>query len=660
MSRDGKEVLADFMLKRAMNKGTVFTAQSYKERWFVLTEESLTYYGGTLAKRGKAKGTICLNNVKTVETVEDGKLDDKINVFQIMHRTEKGEGYYTLYVVAQRPEQQKNWVDTLKQTIRDKGVTFLPKYHTGVWTKNLGHYNCCDQIDRNAPGCQVIPDDGLGAAQNNSTRSNLPPLPDIPKTNGTGGHRPVPAPRPPKREKEKDREKKIYIAAYDYKPCEDGDLELVTGSEYEILDDSRDHWWLAKNQNGEKGFIPANYVKKKFDLEIYEWYYKGVTRERSEQILKSEAREGCFMVRDSSTAGMYTLSIYTTETRQSVPSSSREGVVRHYHIKKNEQDRFYLAEKHAFVTIPDLIYYHKHNAGGIATRLKAPPAKNKNAPVTAGFGHSKWELDRNDLELFEVLGSGCFGTVHKGKWHGRVVAAKMMKERTMSEDAFLEEAKTMTQLSHPNLVQLYGVVTKSKPLIIVTELMQYGALLTYLKRHKHRLLNKIDTLVDICIQVCNGMEYLESRSFIHRDLAARNCLVGDSQIIKVADFGLARYVIDDEYTSSTGTKFPVKWAPPEVLSFTRFSSKSDVWAFGVLMWEIFTCGQMPYDQMRNADVVDFVCTANKRLPKPEASPQRTYQIMMDCWKKDPDRRPGFRDLGRTLNGLMEVGNYPQV
>ncbi|XP_060582026.1 tyrosine-protein kinase Tec-like [Ruditapes philippinarum] len=300
-----------------MKKGTVFTSQSYKERWFQLTDSSLTYYSGTLAKRSKAKGTICLNNVKTVETVEDGKLDDKSNVFQIMHRTEKGEGYYTLYIVAQSAEQQKKWVDTLKQTIKDLGVTFLPKYHTGVWTKTLGHYNCCDQIDRNAPGCQMIPDDGSAAGQNNAPRSNLPPLPDIPgqpKTNGTGGNRPVPAPRPPKREKEKDREKKMYIAAYDYKPCEEGDLELVTGSEYEVLDDSRDHWWLAKNMAGEKGFIPANYVKKKFDLEIYEWYYKGVTRERSEQILKSESREGCFMVRDSSTPGMYTLSIYTTET----------------------------------------------------------------------------------------------------------------------------------------------------------------------------------------------------------------------------------------------------------------------------------------------------------------------------------------------------------
>ncbi|WAQ99733.1 TEC-like protein [Mya arenaria] len=481
-----------------------------------------------------------------------------------MHRDER-DSYYTLYIVAMSPDQQKKWVDTIKKTLRAGRIVCLPKYHTGVWTKSQGHYNCCDQIDRNAPGCQDAP----GEAQRQAA---LPPLPKIPGDPVSPPPRNIPSPqsngdiqKPVPQPRRAPKEKKIF------------------GNEYEILDDSREHWWFAKNQPGDTGFIPANYVKKKFDLEIYEWYYKGVTRERSEAILKAEGREGCFMVRDSSQAGMYTLSIFTNE--------SGGTPVRHYHIKKNSEDKFYLAEKHPFVTIPDLIYYHKHNAGGIATRLRSPPTKDKNIPVTAGFGHSKWEINRNELELFEVLGSGCFG---------------MMKERTMSEDSFLEEAKTMTQLSHPNLVQLYGVVTKSKPLIIVTELMQYGALLTYLKRHKTRLINKVSTLLDTCIQVCAAMEYLEGRSFIHRDLAARNCLVG------------------------------------------------------VLMWEVFTCGDMPYNQMRNAEVVDFVCSSNRRLAKPNGAPEKIYQVMLECWNKEPDNRPAFTQLLRTCRGLNDDGNYPHI
>lgn len=629
--RKSAEILVDFMLKRAICKASLFMKENYKERWFVLRDSVLEYYSGTLGKRGKLKGQIPLDGIKTVECVDNDELEDKKNVFQILYQEKPNGLFYTLYIVAQTQEQQKTWVKNVKKLVLNMGMTLLPKYHPGVWTKTLGRYSCCDQIDRNAPGCQPVPAEEVlsGSSSSSGLRKPDAPLPEVPGSKGVEA--PKPAPRP-----KQAKQKKMYIAAYDYKPCEEGDLELITGCEYEILDDSRDHWWFAKNQQGVKGYIPANYVKKRFDLEIYEWYYKGVTRDRSEAILRNEAREGCFIVRDSSQAGMYTLSIFTNE--------GNNGQVRHYHIKKNEQDQFYLAEKHAFMTIPDLIYYHKHNAGGIATRLRSPPAKDKKAPVTAGFGHSRWELKREDLEIMDILGSGCFGTVHKGRMNNQLVAVKMMKERTMSEDAFLEEAKTMTQLNHPNLVQLYGVITKTKPLIIVTELMTYGALLTYMKRHKSRLLQKVDSLLDICIQVCQGMEYLESRGFIHRDLAARNCLVGESTIIKVADFGLARYVIDDEYTSSEGTKFPVKWAPPEVLSYTKFSSKSDVWAFGVLMWEVFTGAMMPYDSMKNADVVDYVCHRNQRLVKPQACPQKTYQIMMHCWERDPEHRPSFQQL----------------
>lgn len=142
------------------------------------------------------------------------------------------------------------------------------------------------------------------------------------------------------------------------------------------------------------------------------------------------------------------------------------------------------------------------------------------------------------------------------------------------------------KLQHVNLVQLYGVCSKNRPIFIVTEYMRYGSLLNYLRRHEQSLCNNQGLLLDMCIQVCNGMAYLERHNYIHRDLAARNCLVGNENVVKVADFGLARYVLDDQYTSSGGAKFPIKWAPPEVLNFTRFSSKSDVWAYGKF-FEVF-------------------------------------------------------------------------
>ncbi|XP_022322441.1 tyrosine-protein kinase Tec-like isoform X1 [Crassostrea virginica] len=624
------ETKKDFMMKRSLNKGTFINASNYKSRWFVLDREFLRYFDGTFDKQGKQKGVIELRKIKAVENVEDHVLDRKTNVFQVVHAAQKSSDILTLYIVAQSDDQRQDWVTYLRKAAEYADAHFIPKYHKGVWMS--GSYTCCNQISKNAIGCEVTSTEKeFGGV---TVSSSLPPVPSIP----------APAPEPTPR--------KVVVAVYDFTPTEEEDLQLIQGEEYEILDDSREHWWRAKDKNGKSGYIPSNYVKKKFDLEMFDWYYKSCTRERSEAILREEQREGCFLVRESSAPGMFTLSLFTTEN---------DGQVRHYHIKKNEKGSYYIAEKYAFPSISELVHYHKHNSAGLATRLKSPPTRSgATAPATAGFSSSKFEIDPAEITIGDQLGAGCFGTVHEGKWRGKRVAVKMMKESAMSDDGFIEEAKTMTQLNHNNLVQLYGIVTKKKPLIIVTELMQYGSLLSYLRRHKARLLSKTATLLDMCSQVCNGMAYLEKRRFIHRDLAARNCLVGQSTVVKVADFGLARYVIDDEYTSSTGTKFPVKWAPPEVLSYTRFSSKSDVWAYGVLMWEIFTGGVMPYDKMKNVEVVDYVCHSKLRLEKPGACPEKIYKVMLQCWQHEADKRPSFSDLVQLLSGLLEQGNYPFI
>lgn len=149
------------------------------------------------------------------------------------------------------------------------------------------------------------------------------------------------------------------------------------------------------------------------------------------------------------------------------------------------------------------------------------------------------------------------------------------------------------------------------------------------------------------------MAYLEKHNYIHRDLAARNCLVGEQNVVKVADFGLARYVIDDQYTSNGGAKFPIKWSPPEVLNFTRFSSKSDVWAYGVMCWEVFTCGEMPYGRAKNPEVVERV-QRGQILPMPPNCPGPVYEeVMRVCWATLPEDRPSFRVIKEKLTVISQ-------
>ncbi|XP_002036184.2 tyrosine-protein kinase Btk29A isoform X1 [Drosophila sechellia] len=614
---------------------------------------------------------------------------------------------YTLYVIANSEKERSEWIRAIRQVCEDSNTPKSYRYHPGLWSgkkwsccKGLSRSTFGCRAAAHWREANNNPSNGSSPAQN-STRSISPnssttnsqfslqhnssgslgggvggglggggslglggggggggsctptslqpqsslttfkQSPTLLNGNGTlldanmpGG---IPTPGTPNsKAKDNSHFVKLVVALYPFKAIEGGDLSLEKNAEYEVIDDSQEHWWKVKDALGNVGYIPSNYVKPKalLGLERYEWYVGDMSRQRAESLLKQGDKEGCFVVRKSSTKGLYTLSLHTK-----VPQSH----VKHYHIKQNARCEYYLSEKHCCETIPDLINYHRHNSGGLACRLKSSPC-DRPVPPTAGLSHDKWEIHPMELMLMEELGSGQFGVVRRGKWRGSIdTAVKMMKEGTMSEDDFIEEAKVMTKLQHPNLVQLYGVCSKHRPIYIVTEYMKHGSLLNYLRRHEKTLIGNMGLLLDMCIQVSKGMTYLERHNYIHRDLAARNCLVGSENVVKVADFGLARYVLDDQYTSSGGTKFPIKWAPPEVLNYTRFSSKSDVWAYGVLMWEIFTCGKMPYGRLKNTEVVERV-QRGIILEKPKSCAKEIYDVMKLCWSHGPEERPAFRVL----------------
>ncbi|XP_046771550.1 tyrosine-protein kinase Tec isoform X2 [Gallus gallus] len=575
------------------------------------------------------KGSVDISRIKCVEVVQNDGIIPCQNKypFQVVYDAN------TLYIFAPSAQSRDQWVRNLKEGIKNNSNIMI-KYHPKFWTEGI--YQCCRQTEKLAPGCEKY-----NLFENSVVTLPLP-MPEK-------SMRRPPPPVPPAEENDNEEEE-IVVAMYDFQPTECHDLRLDKGEEYTVIEKNDIHWWKARDKHGHEGYIPSNYVtgKKSNNLDQYEWYSRNLNRSKAEQLLRNEDKEGGFVVRDSSQPGLYTVSLYTKF------GGEGSSGIRHYHIKETvtSPKQYYLAEKHLFNSIPEIIEYHKHNAAGLVTRLRYPVTPKKTAaPTTAGFSYEKWEINPSELTFMRELGSGLFGVVRLGKWRAQYkVAIKAIREGAMYEEDFIEEAKVMMKLTHPKLVQLYGVCTQQRPIYIVTEFMEHGCLLNYL-RQKRGVLSK-DVLLTMCQDVCEGMEYLERNSFIHRDLAARNCLVNDLGVVKVSDFGMTRYVLDDQYTSSSGAKFPVKWCPPEVFNYSRFSSKSDVWSFGVLMWEVFTEGKMPFEKSSNYDVVTMVSQGH-RLYRPKLACKQVYEVMMMCWQEKPEGRPTFEDLLHIIIDIAE-------
>ncbi|XP_065267939.1 tyrosine-protein kinase Fes/Fps isoform X4 [Emys orbicularis] len=360
------------------------------------------------------------------------------------------------------------------------------------------------------------------------------------------------------------------------------------------------------------------------------WYHGAIPRAGVQELL---LHSGDFLVRESQGKQEHVLSVLW------------DGQPRHFIIQACD-DMFRL-EGEGFRTIPLLIDHFLHT--------QQPITKKSGIILAKPIPKDKWVLNHEDVLLGERIGRGNFGEVFSGRLlaDNTPVAVKSCRETLPPElkAKFLQEARILKQYSHPNIVKLIGVCTQKQPIYIIMELVQGGDFLTFLRSEGQQL--KAKELLKMTANAAAGMEYLESKHCIHRDLAARNCLVTEKNALKISDFGMSREEEDGIYASTGGMKqIPVKWTAPEALNYGRYSSESDVWSFGILLWEAFSLGAIPYSNLSNTQTREAI-EQGVRLDPPEQCPEDVYRLMQRCWEYDPRKRPSFSTIHQELVSIRK-------
>ncbi|XP_064422068.1 NT-3 growth factor receptor isoform X2 [Latimeria chalumnae] len=281
-------------------------------------------------------------------------------------------------------------------------------------------------------------------------------------------------------------------------------------------------------------------------------------------------------------------------------------------------------------------------------------------------------IKRRDILLMRELGEGAFGKVFLAECYNlsptkdkMLVAVKTLKDPTIAaRKDFQREAELLTNLQHEHIVKFYGVCVDGDPLIMVFEYMKHGDLNKFLRAHGPDAMILVDgqprqtkgdlglsQMLHIATQIASGMMYLASQHFVHRDLATRNCLVGASLLVKIGDFGMSRDVYSTDYYRVGGhTMLPIRWMPPESIMYRKFTTESDVWSFGVILWEIFTYGKQPWFQLSNTEVIECI-TQGRVLERPRVCPKEVYDIMLGCWQREPQQRLNIKEIYKILHAL---------
>ena len=319
-------------------------------------------------------------------------------------------------------------------------------------------------------------------------------------------------------------------------------------------------------------------------------------------------------------------------------------------------------------------FYHKYCPGNYASKIKKfLGRKEENREEVVGSRAtikvpSQHVIQAEAIQIYKELGQGEFGVVQQGVWTDEEgirhqVAVKCLSKERMQNNTleFMKEYEMMEAIDHSNIVRLYGVILDASQIMLITELAPLRSLLECLRETSLRSTFTVPCLANFSHQICQGMAYLESRRLIHRDLAARNILVFSKETVKISDFGLSRAlgVGKDYYQTNfnVNLKLPIAWCAPECINFLKFTTASDVWAFAVTMWEMFSYGFQPWAALTGQQILETIDEPDGgRLERPVHCPLDLYQVMEACWAHNPSDRPAFTDL----IGLLEEARPEQV
>nr|4HVS_A Chain A, Mast/stem cell growth factor receptor Kit [Homo sapiens]7KHG_A Chain A, Mast/stem cell growth factor receptor Kit [Homo sapiens] len=323
-------------------------------------------------------------------------------------------------------------------------------------------------------------------------------------------------------------------------------------------------------------------------------------------------------------------------------------------------------------------HHHHHHMPMYEVQWKVVEESNGNNysyidPTQLPYDH-KWEFPRNRLSFGKTLGAGAFGKVVEATAQGLIksdaamtVAVKMLKPSAHSteREALMSELKVLSYLgNHENIVNLLGACTHGGPTLVITEYCCYGDLLNFLRRKRDSFHSSdtspasmeddenaldLEDLLSFSYQVAKGMAFLASKNCIHRDLAARNILLTHGRITKICDFGLARDIKNDSnYVDKGNARLPVKWMAPESIFNSVYTFESDVWSYGIFLWELFSLGSSPYPGMPVDSKFYKMIKEGFRMSSPEHAPAEMYDIMKTCWDADPDKRPTFKQIVQDI------------